>query len=170
MVWWSMLITVAAFGAANSIGDVDYQLRILHMNDLHSRFQPVTKRGSDCKQAVKKLAQNSKNCLGGIARIKYFTDDILRNEKGNTIFVNAGDVFQVDIFFNPFTATFHYLNTQPRFFKGQESCDKNEGENKQLILIEVMSFNAFFAQDSLIYEEQLIKQHFLTICQNVFLN
>ena len=94
MVWWGLVISVAAFGAASNIGEADYNLRILHMNDFHSRFQPVTKRGGVCD--LKKVTRPGKECIGGIARIKYFTDELLRKTKENTIFVNAGDAFQVN--------------------------------------------------------------------------
>ena len=71
----------------------DLKIRVLHTNDLHSRFDEVTISGSKCKVKDKK-----KNlCYGGVARIKYMVDQIRNQQKPdeNVLFLNAGDFFQV---------------------------------------------------------------------------
>ena len=69
------------------------KIRVLHTNDLHSRFDEVTISGSKCKVKDKK----KKSCYGGVARIKYMVDQIRNKQKPdeNVLFLNAGDFFQV---------------------------------------------------------------------------
>ena len=69
------------------------KIRVLHTNDLHSRFDEVTISGSKCKVKDKK----KKSCYGGVARIKYMVDEIRNQQKPdeNVLFLNAGDFFQV---------------------------------------------------------------------------
>ena len=69
------------------------KIRVLHTNDLHSRFDEVTISGSKCKVKDKK----KKSCYGGVARIKYMVDQIRNQQKPdeNVLFLNAGDFFQV---------------------------------------------------------------------------
>ena len=70
-----------------------FKIRVLHTNDLHSRFDEVTISGSKCKVKDKK----KKSCYGGVARIKYMVDQIRNQQKPdeNVLFLNAGDFFQV---------------------------------------------------------------------------
>ena len=63
------------------------ELTILHTNDLHSRFDEITSRGSTCKRGDV--------CFGGVARIKAAVDKIKEENPNRVIFVNGGDFFQV---------------------------------------------------------------------------
>ena len=63
-----------------------FRLTVLHTNDLHSRFDQVSKTGGECNSRSK--------CYGGVARIKHLADQI-RAQNPNTVFLNAGDFFQV---------------------------------------------------------------------------
>jgi len=76
-----------------------FQLRLLHMNDLHSRFQQVTKHGSKCTQ--KALRNNE--CVGGVARIKYKVEQIRNSSSDdNVLFLMAGDLFQGTLWYSKF--------------------------------------------------------------------
>ena len=50
----------------------------------------MTAFGAECRENRKK----SRECYGGVARIKHVADTI-RREHPNTVFLNAGDFFQV---------------------------------------------------------------------------
>ena len=63
-----------------------FRLTVLHTNDLHSRFDQVSKKGGDC--------DSKPPCYGGVARIKHLADTI-RAQNPNTVFLNAGDFFRV---------------------------------------------------------------------------
>ena len=66
-----------------------FELTILHTNDIHCRFEEANKFGSRCTPAEAKRGV----CFGGFARLVHQTRAI-RKEKPNTIYLNAGDLFQ----------------------------------------------------------------------------
>ena len=66
-------------------------LTLLHTNDLHSRFDQISSRGSSCR--AKDLEAGK--CFGGVSRIKHKVDQIKRENPNRVVFVNAGDFFQV---------------------------------------------------------------------------
>ena len=84
---WETTLSVLLLSAAASCLD----LTLLHTNDLHSRFDQISGRGSACR--AKDLAAG--NCFGGVSRIKYKVDQIKRENPNKVVFVNAGDFFQV---------------------------------------------------------------------------
>ena len=65
-------------------------LTVIHTNDLHSRFDEITVRGSTCRDKDRAAGK----CYGGVARIKGISDEI-RQREDNVIMLNAGDFFQV---------------------------------------------------------------------------
>ena len=69
------------------------KIKVLHTNDLHSRFDEVTMRGSKCRDKDRR----KNKCVGGVARIKHMVDQIKKqhNPDDNVVFLNAGDFFQV---------------------------------------------------------------------------
>ena len=69
------------------------KIRVLHTNDLHSRFDEVTISGSKCKDEDRE----KQTCYGGVARLKYMVDSIRTQQEpnDNVLFLNAGDFFQV---------------------------------------------------------------------------
>ncbi|TPX42285.1 hypothetical protein SeMB42_g05189, partial [Synchytrium endobioticum] len=73
-----------------------FSLTVLHTNDIHSHFDPVSPYGSSCSEW--NIANNE--CYGGFARIVTMVKK-LRNTAGlNTLLVDAGDQFQGSLFFN----------------------------------------------------------------------
>ena len=62
------MLTLAACAAVASC----YELTILHTNDLHSRFDEITARGSACRDRDRAAGK----CFGGVARIKQTVHDI----------------------------------------------------------------------------------------------
>ena len=63
-----LLLTAAAVATLGS----GYELTILHTNDLHSRFDEVTARGSACRDKDRDAGK----CFGGVARIKHAVEEI----------------------------------------------------------------------------------------------
>ena len=85
-----LFIVVGLLGLVAQAASAGFQLRLLHMNDLHSRFQQVTRHGSKCTQ------KDYGTCVGGVARVKYKVDQIRANASDdNVLFLMAGDLFQV---------------------------------------------------------------------------
>ncbi|KAL1442065.1 hypothetical protein MTO96_008070 [Rhipicephalus appendiculatus] len=67
----------------------DFNLTILHTNDIHAHLEESNKFGGTCFEEDK----NKSKCVGGVARIVHKVKEI-RNETPDALFVNAGDFFQ----------------------------------------------------------------------------
>ncbi len=87
----------------------DYELNILHINDLHSRIESVNKFDSTCS-----AEEESKNeCFGGVARLKAAIDAERQRLTGkNVLLLNAGDNFQGSLFYTTYkgAAEAEFLN------------------------------------------------------------
>ena len=67
----------------------EFNLTILHTNDVHSRFEDINKYGGPCTDV------SGAKCYGGVARRYTKINEIRKNNK-NTILMDAGDQFQVN--------------------------------------------------------------------------
>ena len=74
---------------AHAAGPEAYKLRIIHTNDHHARIEPVT--GGTPVAPIH----------GGVSRRKTLIDAI-RDEGGNQVLIDAGDVFQGTLWFNQY--------------------------------------------------------------------
>ncbi|MBT25159.1 MAG: multifunctional 2',3'-cyclic-nucleotide 2'-phosphodiesterase/5'-nucleotidase/3'-nucleotidase [Rhodobacteraceae bacterium] len=81
-----------AFSA--SAAAAEYALTILHTNDFHARFEPISKYDSGC--SAEKNAEGK--CFGGTARLVTAIADA-RARAQNTILVDGGDQFQGTLFY-----------------------------------------------------------------------
>ncbi len=76
-------------------------LHILHINDLHSRIQPISGSGSTCS------AENDAagECFGGVARVATAINTLraeLQAAGENVIVLDAGDQYQGSLFFTTY--------------------------------------------------------------------
>ena len=77
----------------------DFTLNILHINDFHSRFDPITGTDSNCDAETDAAGE----CFGGIARLKTIIDDTrAKYEDGNTLLLSAGDNFQGSLYYTTY--------------------------------------------------------------------
>lgn len=87
----------------------DYELDILHINDLHSRIEPINKFDSTCS-----AEEEGKNeCFGGVARLKTAIDTQRQALSGkNVLLLNGGDNFQGSLFYTTYkgAAEAEFLN------------------------------------------------------------
>ena len=94
------LLTASALTLSTGAAFADYQLNILHINDLHSRIEAINKSDSTCS-----AAEAGKNeCFGGIARVKSAID-AARTQLGanaNILVLDAGDQFQGSLFYTQY--------------------------------------------------------------------
>ncbi|WP_152046414.1 bifunctional metallophosphatase/5'-nucleotidase [Aureimonas psammosilenae] len=72
-------------------------LTILHINDFHSRVEPINKTDSTC--SAKDAEANA--CFGGIARLKTAIDQN-RKDGTNVLLLDAGDEFQGSLFYTTY--------------------------------------------------------------------
>ncbi|MBL1405946.1 MAG: multifunctional 2',3'-cyclic-nucleotide 2'-phosphodiesterase/5'-nucleotidase/3'-nucleotidase [Hyphomicrobiales bacterium] len=102
-------VSLVAFGV--STAQADYSLNILHINDLHSRIEPINKYNATCSQKDK----DASKCFGGIARVKTKIDarrSKLEAHGDNVIVLDAGDQFQGSLFYSKYkgSAAVEFLN------------------------------------------------------------
>ncbi|ODT78358.1 MAG: multifunctional 2',3'-cyclic-nucleotide 2'-phosphodiesterase/5'-nucleotidase/3'-nucleotidase [Pelagibacterium sp. SCN 64-44] len=77
----------------------DFTLNILHINDFHSRFDPITGSDSNCDAETDAAGE----CFGGIARLKTIIDDTrAKYGEGNSILLSAGDNFQGSLYYTTY--------------------------------------------------------------------
>jgi 5'-nucleotidase len=77
----------------------DFELNILHINDLHSRIEAINKSDSTC--SAEDAAKNE--CFGGIARVKAAIDARRAELTGkNVLTLDAGDQFQGSLFYTTY--------------------------------------------------------------------
>lgn len=72
----------------------DFNLTVLHTNDVHARFEEANKYGGSCSSSD---AQSGK-CFGGVARRATMINKI-KSERSNVLLLDAGDQFQGTLWF-----------------------------------------------------------------------
>jgi len=88
------LSSVAALGLTAGVATAEYKLTILHTNDFHSRFEPISKYDSGCGEGDNAEGK----CFGGTARLVTGVA-AARARSNNTILVSGGDQFQGTLFY-----------------------------------------------------------------------
>ena len=89
--------SVLAISATTALAD--FELNILHINDLHSRIEAINKYDSTCSEKE----TQEKACFGGIARVKAAIDArraALKDQ--NVLVLDAGDQFQGSLFYTTY--------------------------------------------------------------------
>ncbi len=92
-------LTVAASMAAPAYAE--FSLTILHINDLHSRIEPITATDSNCNAEDDAAGK----CFGGIARVKAAIDarrSALAADGKNVVTLDAGDQYQGSLFYTTY--------------------------------------------------------------------
>jgi 5'-nucleotidase len=93
------ILSAAALAFSAGTALADFQLTILHINDLHSRLEPINKSDSTC--SAKEAEANE--CFGGIARIKSAIAGKRQQLAGaNLLVLDAGDQFQGSLYYSTF--------------------------------------------------------------------
>ncbi|ODT66977.1 MAG: multifunctional 2',3'-cyclic-nucleotide 2'-phosphodiesterase/5'-nucleotidase/3'-nucleotidase [Pelagibacterium sp. SCN 63-23] len=83
----------------SSAAYAEFTLNILHINDFHSRFDPITGSDSNCDAETDAAGE----CFGGIARLKTIIDDTrTKYADGNTLLLSAGDNFQGSLYYSTY--------------------------------------------------------------------
>lgn len=84
---WKILILLSV--------KADFELQVLHTNDIQSRFEQTDEYGNMCPDSY---PQKGGPCIGGFARLKSAVERFTKEAKNQnnipSIFLNAGDTFQ----------------------------------------------------------------------------
>ncbi|MFK7753803.1 MAG: bifunctional UDP-sugar hydrolase/5'-nucleotidase [Sedimentitalea sp.] len=89
-----VLTSVAALALSAGLASADYSLTILHTNDFHARFEPISKYDGPC--GAEDNAEGK--CFGGSARL-ITAIAAARARSNNAILVDGGDQFQGTLFY-----------------------------------------------------------------------
>ena len=89
-----LLTGAASLALTAGIASADYSLTILHTNDFHARFEPISKYDSGCGEEDNAEGK----CFGGSARLVTALADA-RKRSNNSILVDGGDQFQGTLFY-----------------------------------------------------------------------
>ncbi|XP_065065306.1 snake venom 5'-nucleotidase-like isoform X2 [Rhopilema esculentum] len=89
------LLALAAFTVLSSHVLADFNLTILHTNDVHARIEQTNKYGGKCSD----LDAAINKCFGGVARRKTAIDQIRKTDE-NVLLLDGGDQFQGTLWFN----------------------------------------------------------------------
>jgi 5'-nucleotidase len=101
-LWILSIFLCQTFTNAQSV----FPLSIIHLNDIHARFEQVNLQANTCK--------NPSECIGGYARVVHMVKKI-KAERPNVLYLNAADNFQGTLWYNVFrwNATQYFLNLLP---------------------------------------------------------
>uniref|UniRef100_A0A336N6I4 apyrase n=1 Tax=Culicoides sonorensis TaxID=179676 RepID=A0A336N6I4_CULSO len=86
----------------------DFSLRIIHINDFHSRYDEINTSATKCKPEI------GEKCIGGYARTVAAVK-MLQQSSTNSIFLNAGDNFQGTLWYDKLkgNVTSYLMNLHP---------------------------------------------------------
>jgi 5'-nucleotidase len=88
------LMSVAALGLTAGMAAAEYKLTILHTNDFHARFEPISKYDGPCSSED----NGEGKCFGGSGRMMTAITEA-RTKTNNSILVDGGDQFQGTLFY-----------------------------------------------------------------------
>ena len=89
-----ILTSLAALGLTTGMAMADYDLTILHTNDFHARFEPISKYDGPCSSGDNEEGK----CFGGSGRLVSAVNEA-RGRTNNAILVDGGDQFQGTLFY-----------------------------------------------------------------------
>ncbi len=89
-----ILTTTCALALTAGAAAADYSLTILHTNDFHARFEPISRFDGPCSAEDNDAGE----CFGGTARLITAVNEA-RARSNNTILVDGGDQFQGTLFY-----------------------------------------------------------------------
>lgn len=94
-----LLLLCSYFTGLITLSKCGVKLQILHVNDLHSRFEETSRQSGVCRTGSNSNNSSSlgARCYGGFARLKTAADDarrVAQRQGYQSIFLNAGDNFQ----------------------------------------------------------------------------
>ncbi|KXN68190.1 Metallo-dependent phosphatase [Conidiobolus coronatus NRRL 28638] len=94
LIFTAILLSLAESRFVKRHTPGNYDLSIIHTNDIHSHYDQANKFGTDCTEAQ----ITAKQCYGGVPRLKAVIDQ-LRREHPNSLLLDAGDQFQGTLFY-----------------------------------------------------------------------
>ncbi len=97
----TLMSSIAALALSAGAANADFTLNILHINDLHSRIEPINRFDSTC--SAEDDAEGK--CFGGVARVATKINELrgdLTASGANVITLDAGDQFQGSLMYSTY--------------------------------------------------------------------
>ena len=88
------LTSAAALAMTSGMAAAEYKLTILHTNDFHARFEPISKYDGPCSAEDNSAGE----CFGGSGRLVTAINEA-RGRTDNALLVDGGDQFQGTLFY-----------------------------------------------------------------------
>ena len=93
------LISTCAVALSAGTAAADYTLHIIHINDLHSRIEPISGSDSTCSAEDNAAGE----CFGGVARVFTMVEQLRSELEGeNVIVLDAGDQYQGSLMYTTY--------------------------------------------------------------------
>ena len=94
-----LFTSAAALALTAGIAQADFTLHVIHINDLHSRIEPINRFDSTCN-----AEDNAEGkCFGGVARVLTMIDQLRADLAGeNVIVLDAGDQYQGSLMYTTY--------------------------------------------------------------------
>ncbi|MBS1303867.1 bifunctional metallophosphatase/5'-nucleotidase [Loktanella sp. SALINAS62] len=89
-----ILTTTCLLALTAGAAQAEYNLTILHTNDFHDRYEPISQYDGPCSAEDNAAGE----CFGGAARLQTALEEA-RSRSNNTILVDGGDQFQGTLFY-----------------------------------------------------------------------
>ena len=89
-----IMTSAAVLGLTAGMAAAEYKITILHTNDFHARFEPISKYDSGCSAEDNTAGE----CFGGSARLVTAVE-AARARAGNVLLLDGGDQFQGTLFY-----------------------------------------------------------------------
>ena len=94
-----IMTTTCAMAMMASAAYADYTLHIVHINDLHSRIEPINRFDSTCNAEDNAAGE----CFGGVARVVTKINELRDELSGeNMIVLDAGDQYQGSLMYTTY--------------------------------------------------------------------
>ncbi|MEO1640216.1 MAG: 5'-nucleotidase C-terminal domain-containing protein [Pseudomonadota bacterium] len=94
-----ILATTCAMAVTAGMAHADYTLHVIHINDLHSRIEPINRFDSTCNPEDNAAGE----CFGGVARVITKINELREELAGeNVIVLDAGDQYQGSLMYTTY--------------------------------------------------------------------
>jgi len=108
--WFFLTAATLALGAGAA--HADFTLHVLHVNDFHSRIEPINKSDATCDAETEAKGE----CFGGVARLATKINELrdkLKADGQNVVVLDAGDQYQGSLFYTTYKGkdTVEFMNT-----------------------------------------------------------
>ncbi|MYM57417.1 bifunctional metallophosphatase/5'-nucleotidase [Thalassovita mangrovi] len=134
-----ILTGAAALALTSGMAMADYTLHVIHINDMHSRIEPISKYDSTC--STEDNAEGK--CFGGVARLATMIGQLRKDLAGeNVIVLDAGDQYQGSLMYTTYKGDVEaeFMNKIGFDVMAVGNHEFDDGDAGLLKLIENVSF------------------------------